>query len=799
MAFEDIRQKYLGNSGTAPAQSSVPTQPQAAGGSIDAIRQKYLGSTPSSTGSDFTGDINPINRLMSQDPAGHKKTSIYTPIDYLLNSPLYAYSGALKSSFERAKQIKKKQQSGQDVSAVEKMLGPLWLNPQNWSGALENLKPENRQTTFDVVKEEMPDNKVAQGIGFAADLAMPTIPAAKVAKVAQLDKVANAVKDTKAGQLAAKVTTPVKNALTYRGGQPADYAAKAEAALHESQLGMDKAKQVGELLSVGLTRGEQQRIGQIMKGSVTTHKTEKDLVDRATQARQIIDDLSKQIMENAMKGQEKQVTSKGLAADLVNTLLRNFKAPDPKLGITDQGWRSPDDLARELLGVFEKHQPAHVGDMVDKTEELADGTTRTSKVFQDIGADTRGTVNTVKGGQEIVDNVLSPEGSVPFGGTVHAPDETPPTAFTQTSQGYAPVQGTVGVDKGVAEGLPQRAPTRPILPVETVQKEADTGGLALSDRTIRTIDEHIGSYLPRLYRKYEQNPEGLVKFLNTTKGKIIKDRFMQREDIPGDVRTAMGEILEPAYPAAKAVAQMSDTIAKAKLFRWTNDHFAHATNETGDMVQLGTDKGLGILAGKWLPKAIADDITRMALKPTPTAAEQLYNKALGWWKSGKVLLNPAARARNQITNMMLMNIVGEMPSHEVMNPARWIDAGRELQKKGAFYQLLKQQTDLLDSTFYGNELAPMIDQFEALKEGNAAQRFIQTIGKGYDKVVGSSYQWQEELGKMMITKYWVEQGKTLEEAAKIAEDALFNYNKVPEVIKTLRKSSVWLSLYYLSV
>ena len=50
--------------------------------------------------------------------------------------------------------------------------------------------------------------------------------------------------------------------------------------------------------------------------------------------------------------------------------------------------------------------------------------------------------------------------------------------------------------------------------------------------------------------------------MGSKQGKIVRDRFLHKKDIPDDIRAVMQEILEPAYPAAKGITQMSDTIAK---------------------------------------------------------------------------------------------------------------------------------------------------------------------------------------------------------------------------------------------
>ena len=158
------------------------------------------GSSTPSTGAQTTSDLNPITRLLSNDAPGKKKISAYTPLDYLLNSAVYGGAGILKSAFGKAKALKKRQQQGEDVPLLEKLTGPSVLNPENWSGALENLKPENRRSAFDVTKEELPNNPYAATTAFIGDLAAPAPSIAKVAKLTGIDTAAIVVGETRIGK-----------------------------------------------------------------------------------------------------------------------------------------------------------------------------------------------------------------------------------------------------------------------------------------------------------------------------------------------------------------------------------------------------------------------------------------------------------------------------------------------------------------------------------------------------------------------------------------------------------------------
>lgn len=691
MYFDDI----LGNKTSAPI---TPSKPAPSGGGYFS---DIFGKTEQKPqGAQVTTDINPISRIFSGDKAGERKISAYTPLDYLLNGAVFAGAGALESSFKRAKATKKKKDAGGGISLADlAAIHP--LNPANWSGSFENLKPENRKTAYEVTRENLPDNPYAAATAFVADLAAPTPSIGKIARATGATKLASkageVVANTKVGQAVAPVVDKIKKVaqskLVYRGGQPTAYAEKAEEAIRESQQGMEQAKKIGTLLSEGLTNAEQVRLGQIIKGGVTTGKTDEKLVEKAKEARKMIDDLSQQVVDQAMVGRETQLTPKGLSSYLLNALTRDTKATKP---------------TTELAGEVEK-------------------TTAPVMPEQPMGVTT------------------PPEGGIPLTHTYEQPQ------------------------------------AKTILPVETTVKEAETGGLKINEQTVKTIQENMGKYLPRLYTKYEQNPEGLVKFLSTNKGSVIRDRLMKRKDIPDDVRTAMGEILNPAYPAAKAVAQMSDMVAKSKLFRFVNDNFAQLEPVAEDMKQIPDSPTFGILAGKWVQSEIADDLIGV----TKREPNSIFKKALNLWKQGKLLYNPATRARNQMSNMMLMSTVGGMPSYAVMNPKTWIDAGIELKDQGTLYKALKNETDLFGTTFYGNEIAPFLDEFTKFQSQNAFQRFTETAKK-IPQALGSSYEWQEQLGKMALAKYWIDQGKTVKEAAAMAEKALFNYQKVPSAIKKLR-------------
>lgn len=294
----------------------------------------------------------------------------------------------------------------------------------------------------------------------------------------------------------------------------------------------------------------------------------------------------------------------------------------------------------------------------------------------------------------------------------------------------------------------------------------------------KTFQANFGKYLPRMYRKHEL-PK-IIRYLGFDKKPIRIDlsRFKKRMDIPEDVRRAMGEITEAGYPTARGVGQLVQAITRAKLFRIIseNSEWVSKTAKEG-FEKLPDTKTLGKLRRMYVSQPIADDIQQMIATRSP--ATQLLNKITGWWKYGKVVVNPATISRNLMSNVILAHTIGEL------NPSRidiYIDALADLAKKGESYKEAKKM-GLLGKTFYGAEIKGMLD---VVQEGGDVPSIL---GKTLRKF-GNFYQASEEWFKLAVFKYHRGLGKTAEKAAAIAEEALFDYSKIPQSIRTLRSSII---------
>ncbi len=280
-------------------------------------------------------------------------------------------------------------------------------------------------------------------------------------------------------------------------------------------------------------------------------------------------------------------------------------------------------------------------------------------------------------------------------------------------------------------------------------------------------------------------PVGIVPKIKPAKLKI--DFLKKKKDLSEDYRKALGEIETPGMPAAKAIMQMTHTVETAKLFNSIakNPNWASPAYKEG-WVMLEGKKAFGNLSGKWVHPEIArdlNDITRI-----PGTAEKMWGKALGAWKFGKVVLNPATHSRNLMSNSILLDLSGIDHIEQMRLLPR---ALKELSKgKGSRYynEAISPEADLLGHEFIGGEVKTLMSQFgpEDASEHILPKLFkLLTVkpARGMAKLYQAEEQWFK-LAKFMSGR---EKGLSIKEAAREAEKWIFNYEKIAPLTRTLRK------------
>ena len=306
----------------------------------------------------------------------------------------------------------------------------------------------------------------------------------------------------------------------------------------------------------------------------------------------------------------------------------------------------------------------------------------------------------------------------------------------------------------------------------------------------RTFYDNFGRYMPRLYKTKEM-PEGVVRFFGDKKPiRVNLSRFKRRKDIPEDIRAALGEIKEAGYPTTKGLNQLGQAVERAGFFNKVNKTFAK-TKPFKDYLRLPDTKALGALSKKYVSKPIYEDIQQFIT--VASKGERIYKTALGTWKYGKVIANPATHMRNLYSNTILADLGG-------LSPLRldiYAQAIKELSKKGKYYQELKSVSPILHETFYAREIGDLLKAFETTKGISMFQKARNMLSKLMKKG-GDLYQAEEQWHKMALYIFNRKKGVVPEQAAKTAEKWLFNYREVPPLIEVLRGSRVGGALGILS-
>jgi GGDEF domain-containing protein len=311
-----------------------------------------------------------------------------------------------------------------------------------------------------------------------------------------------------------------------------------------------------------------------------------------------------------------------------------------------------------------------------------------------------------------------------------------------------------------------------------------------------TFFRNAGRYMPRLYTSKEY--QALLGRFNITKpNRLDLDRFRARKDIPKEIREEMGEILTPGYPVAKGIAQLTHDIEMSKFFSGvaSNAEWVRVPQKSlkGGRVeyeaagipegwkQLSENKRLGKLSGAYVHPEIYDELDDVV--KTASKGEQAWNKALGMWKFGKVILSPKTHVRNNLSNALLAHL-GGMPL--LKQPYYLGKAAKEMRAGGEYWKMAKQE-GLLDSTFTQRDLRPLFDQVTMQMDGTAggSAEAVGLIGRAVTSLRGAAgkasdlYQAEEQWFKLAKFVHNIEsRGMPAAEAAADAEKWLFNYGKL---------------------
>lgn len=303
--------------------------------------------------------------------------------------------------------------------------------------------------------------------------------------------------------------------------------------------------------------------------------------------------------------------------------------------------------------------------------------------------------------------------------------------------------------------------------------------------------------------------------------KLDLGRFKAKKNVPPALRVLLGEIQEPSYLVGRGLVDVSKDAFTADFF----ERIAHDSRvaispeewalltpkEQKDFKQVPSGSLLGEnargrtakiaqqideidksgqLGGMYLKKPVYDDV--MGVIEWQGEATKTAKRLLGLYKSFKVTLNPPAFFRNLVTNFMFAEMFGDLP---VLRIDSYADAARRMIKKDAEYKGARDE-GLFRTTFAHSELLPFLDEIKGAKSiKEFKNRFQEVIAKSGEtvfkgaKTASEFYGTIEDYFKFAVYLYQKKRfNKSTSEAAKIAQNSLFNYSDVTPFIRKVRSS-----------
>lgn len=345
--------------------------------------------------------------------------------------------------------------------------------------------------------------------------------------------------------------------------------------------------------------------------------------------------------------------------------------------------------------------------------------------------------------------------------------------------------------RGEADALPEN--------IQALGDEAKDALYHLGKQAVQVglLDEQVffknaGKYMPRLYTTKEY--QGLLhRYGEKAPNKMDLSRFKARKDIPKEIREQMGEILTPGYPVAKGVAQLTHDIEMAKFFGGVARNPQWAVPE-GAQIPQGFSRlegrKFGALNGMYVHPEIHAELSHLTHKAG--SMERGWNKALGMWKFGKVILSPKTHMRNVLSNSVLAHL-GGLPMYE--QPYWLAKAAREMRAGGAGWEAAKR-SGLLEQSFVNQELRGLFGQVESSMSGikpGGLEDSLGVVGKGIaslrsaGKKAADVYQAEEQWFKLAMFMRNASRGMPAKAAAADAEKWLFNYGKLTRFQENYRR------------
>ena len=242
--------------------------------------------------------------------------------------------------------------------------------------------------------------------------------------------------------------------------------------------------------------------------------------------------------------------------------------------------------------------------------------------------------------------------------------------------------------------------------------------------------------------------------------RTLHQRYKRQRPLTIAEQEKAGLIMDPVYAIARYTAQMAHDNSTAEFFNFVASQPALVSDiATPGFTEIPDNPRFGRLAGKFVQDDIAGQL--LELIEAPGIALKIYDTILGWWKTGKTVLNPGTHVRNVLGNLFFSQLAG----NSVWNPgnATYYRQAITALRQGGPVLTEAYDAGVLGADFVSAELRQTLRQLlpdpaTIVEDGKAPSimsgigkaigRFIGTpAGKAYNKIA-ALYQAEDEVFKL---------------------------------------------------
>jgi hypothetical protein len=321
---------------------------------------------------------------------------------------------------------------------------------------------------------------------------------------------------------------------------------------------------------------------------------------------------------------------------------------------------------------------------------------------------------------------------------------------------------------------------------DIIDKNAD----ALVEAGALAEKNKIKDYLKRYYEDHLKEGGLIKKF-------YFDQRFKARKELTHDERIAAGMIEDANFVIPKTLAEQRVQLLKAQTLKNIADTFASSEAKDGfvhmsDESVGGGIKKYGALAGKYVPKEVADAIKHAGLvKENMGMLENIWYPLVDHIKVNLTVKNPFTHVYNIGSNIMLSFLHGDVTAlAKVVNMA--------VHDKKRFDVLVKRANK------YG--LNSSLDMFEKMEPfSDKKEPLVMTILKNAYFAKGSksgdfarhAYEWEDKIFKIASFYRHLSEGMDEKSAFKISQRSYVDYTTpIPGALRVLDKMGIMPFVHY---